>query len=358
MISKLQIGRPITLKALSKYREFFLVGAGGVILGFRNEIIYVIPEPESPITPLVFDDINVYKDTLDLQTGLFLDHTGNRTFYIDVDRYLQEFDPYTRTSKAPTGFDNIRIEDGDLPLMLLSDGSMLITYGDRDFLKQITATSRSNDLILTVDGQGISGIESFNYIGNKASITHETIHISNIGVIELNGIIPTNLISEATFSTLSPRIKNATSVIGDKSTAISQITLTAWIDIYDNTTGSGGALLLTTGTTSLESANGSMSLIYEIPSQLKGILKSVFVSPEIRDFLPTESEGTYASVWTAGYRIITILTRANKGEALELLSKIDGLEAFDIDGDIYNIQSVDEVDARESLITLINRQTT
>lgn len=87
------------------------------------------------------------------------------------------------------------------------------------------------------------------------------------------------------------------------------------------------------------------------------VLRSIYVSPERKDSLPGEEEGVYTPIWTPGYRVITATTKDTASNALSILTNVRGVNTFELGGEFYTIQDVEEVDSRESLITLIHRQT-
>lgn len=184
MINRDEIGNTIKItdNESTNKRKFFLVEDDNTISGYSVN--------NGVITFLEIDDIEVYPDT-----GLFLDHTGIRCFFIKPNRYLREFLPLTETFINPTDYDDIRIEDGDIPLMLLSDHSMLTTNVNKRFLRRITETERDPSLPFTVDGVQVENIKTLNFVDDRGAV-HYSDNEGIQGKMEFNGVIPSNLISD------------------------------------------------------------------------------------------------------------------------------------------------------------------
>ena len=371
MLSKLDIGKTITIKQLPSYQEFFTALNTGVVFdapdsigGFANDILYTNLLPEDPATqtpliPLVFPEVETFPET-----GLFLNHTGERVFYADTDGFLQEFLPETRTTTTPLDYGAIQIIARDIPLMLLEDGSMLASSAlSTASFRVITATTRGGLLPLTIDGVAVTTISSFNYIGDKAGfvgwITPSRVGV--LGTVELDGLIPTNIITSRDVALdVPPDLLQGITVLKDSlavlSTGISN--RMARFFLYNNTADSTDLLSITeTNTAILPYPQRGIFLTRAITFELEGLLRSIYVSPERKDFLPGEEEGVYIPIWTPGYKVITITTQDTSQNALSILTNVAGVITFNIADEFYTIQDVEEVDSRESLITLIHRQT-
>lgn len=197
MLNKNDIGKIITIRNDSFVKhEFYYVSNEYNV----HSITGVYSIPRADLKRIDFEPIEVYNSggvyPNDKSTGLFLDHKGERTFYIDTNRYLKEFLPLTKTGVNPTDYDNIRIVHGDIPLMMLSDHSMLIT-DDHQSIRRITATGRDNVKNFNIDGTQATYIYTLNFVGDRGTVNGTDEAYRGIqGVMEFDGIIPSNLISE------------------------------------------------------------------------------------------------------------------------------------------------------------------
>lgn len=344
-LNKLDIGKSIELKKNPESREWFTVQEDiSNIIGLKEPVFGY------PMEKIDFPNITVHETT-----GLFLDHTGTRTFYIDTNRLLQEFLPATRTTTTPIDYEAIEIEDGDTPLMLLSDGSMLITESPYTHIKAITSTTRGSEQTLTVDGSSIDKIRSFNYVNDKASITTGNANIiGKYGVIELNGVIPTNLITERSFSGANYFYQNFTSIKDDQTIFMRNERYNSYgeFQIYENVI-DGGAIDVNIDNNNLYQVLGlgSLFVVPENPAPFKAILRSIFTSPEIVQFLPSTGGSIFNQVFTAGYQVITLTTTSQS----YVLSGV-GITTFTIKGRKYSVQSVEAIGTRETFITLIHNK--
>jgi len=359
MIKKSQIGVIVPLVKVPSYYEFFYIESLNKLDGYRSDIIISDLPPDDPLSKAPLIRIEMDEITVFTATGMFLNHTGLRMFYCDTDGYLQEFLPVSRTTITPTDYGAIQIIAGDKPLMLLEDGSLLITYQpNTDRLKVITETTRGNDIEFYVEADIATDIHTLNYVGSRGTFEGTTVSGNKKagGDITFNGFIPISITNEHDLST-GQQASGLSATINNEMVAILNFSNPNELEFsaYNNKSGDGELIYRTQRDSRLIPSNDYTTICsYRDPIiTTKGVLRSIFVSPEIRDLLPTDTEGVYTSVWTAGYRVATFTVEDQQSD---LLTDVDTSSNILIEGDIYNIQSIEEVDSRTSLITLIYRQ--
>ena len=348
-LNKTDIGKPITLR-IEAFDKFYFVEQG---LGSSGSLLVYLADS----TPVPEETIEVTATS-----ALFFDPDGNYYCLNSANKIAQynfttlELDELEGQSAIPWTKKFIaRLADGSFMT------SRAVGYPDEDTYMQRYSLDGTllEEVLLTVTGVEyyVNNIPG-NIIGSFATDgTYTSINVPVVGAWYVLPVTPTytasGLLSAINISETDPRFNHETGgtiyftnlftldgtdlIVRDILAGYDPI---QYIPIPKECTGSIG----------LKIASEENAL------KVGGILRSIYVSPESKAFLPGEEEGTYTPIWTPGYRVITITTADTTPNALKILSDIRGVNTFEIDDDFYTIQDIEEVDSRETLITLIHRQ--
>ena len=93
---------------------------------------------------------------------------------------------------------------------------------------------------------------------------------------------------------------------------------------------------------------------------IQGKLLSIYVSPEKVEQVPGKEQGNYESVWSAGYRVISLDVLVKSLDATSpILAGILGIATYEISGELYVLQSTtisESLSNRRAIVTLKHSQ--